>query len=417
MGFMRKHPDLIREYARLIVRTGVNIQEHQGVVVSSNVEHYAFARMVVEEAYAAGAKEVVMQWNDQPISKQFFLHADEECLSNIPDYRAEITNYPIMNGYSRIGLTGSDPAGMEGIDFGRVRTYRRAMSAKTMASQKKLMASEIAWTVAAVPQVEWAKKVFPDVSVDEAMDLLWEKILYAVRITEGGDAVAAWDAHAKNLKANCDRLNAAQYCKLHYKNSLGTDFVVGLVENHIWEGGAEVSGTGVTFEANLPTEEIFTMPDRRVAEGTLVSSRPLSYQGTLIKNFSLTFQNGAVVDFQAEEGYEALKSLVETSEGTRHLGEVAIVPYSSPISQMGVLFYETLFDENASCHFALGNCYPTTIRGGENFSDEEMMAHGGNICPEEHVDFMVGTADLTITGISADGTETVIFESGEWVEK
>ena len=413
--YMKEHPELIREYARLIVRTGAAIQKGQGACVSCGVEHYEFARIVVEECYAAGAKEVVLQWRDQPVSKQFYLHACDEMMENVPDYRAEIANYPIREKYGRIAIIGEDPNGMEGIDYERVRKYSKAYSAKTKESTKSLMASEIQWTVAAVPQVDWAKKVFPESTEEEAMNLLWEKILYSVHVGEGIDAVEEWQKHDENLKKHCTLLNEKQFEKLHYRNSLGTDFTVGLVKKHIWCGGSEVAGTGVTFEANLPTEEIFTMPDRNVAEGKLVASRPLSYNGTLIRNFYFIFKNGRVEDFAAEEGYEALKSLIDTGEGARHLGEVAIVPYSSPISRMSMLFYETLFDENAACHFALGNCYPTTTEGGENFSDEEMLAHGGNVFPEEHEDFMVGTSDLTITGIAADGSETVIFENGEWV--
>lgn len=238
-------------------------------------------------------------------------------------------------------------------------------------------------------------------------------ILKASRAWEG-DAVECWKQHDTVLKEKCRMMNACAFEKLHYENSIGTDFTVGLAKNHIWEGGSSTSEKGVIFEANTPTEEIFTAPDRNVAEGTLVSALPLSYSGNLIRNFRLTFHEGRVVDYSAEEGEEALKKLIETDEGSRRLGEVAIVPYSSPISQMHTLFYNTLFDENASCHFALGRCYPTTIAAESGMSEEELLNAGGNMSLN-HVDFMVGTSDLKITGITGDGKEIVIFENGDWV--
>lgn len=414
-NFAEKHADLIREYAKIIVKIGVNVQKGQDVVITCPVEHYEFARMVAAEAYAAGAGDVIMNWGDDFLTKEFFLHASDAAISNFPDYRAEKINYHVRRKCARIAIIGDDPEAMKGIDFSRLVTYKKAMNAKTIESTKALMASEIPWTVVAVPQKEWAHKVFPDMPVDEAIDCLWEKILSSVRITENGNAVEAWKKHDEVLKAHSDALNKAQYSKLHYVNGIGTDFTVGLVRNHIWCGGSEKAGTGVTFQANMPTEEIFTMPDSRVAEGTLVASRPLSYQGALIEGFSLTFHEGKVVEYHAEKGEEALKALLDMGENAKRLGEVAIVPYSSPISKLDMLFYETLFDENAACHFALGNCYPTTIMDGEKLSDEEMIARGGNVFPDQHEDFMVGTADLTITGIAEDGTETVIFKNGEWV--
>ncbi len=414
-NFAEKHPELIREYARITVQIGINVQKGQDVVIACPVEHYEFARLVAKEAYAAGAGEVIMQWRDDPITKEFFLHASDESISTIPDYRAEMVNYHVRRKCGRIAIIGDDPEGMTGIDFKRMTTYRKAMNEKTLESTKAMMASEIPWTVVSVPQKDWAHKVFPDMPVEEAMDCLWEKILSSVRVTEGKNAVEEWSKHDENLKSHCDALNLAQYSRLHYVNGIGTDFTVGLVKDHIWCGGSEKAGTGIIFQANMPTEEIFTMPDSRVAEGTLVASRPLSYQGTLIDGFSLTFHEGKVVEYHAEKGEDALKALLDMGENAKRLGEVAIVPYSSPISQLNMLFYETLFDENAACHFALGECYPTTIKGGENYSDEEMAAHGGNIFHEQHEDFMVGTPDLTITGIKDDGSETVIFKNGEWV--
>ena len=405
----------IREYARLIARTGINVQKGQEIILNCPVEYYEFGRLVIEELYAAGAGEVVVRWNDTFDTRQYYLHADDEHLTTVPDWKADSFLYYSRRGAGYVSIAGSDPEAFKGVDPKRMQTRQSAMNKALIEHYKLQMASEIPWTVAAVPQQKWAAKVFPELPVDEAMAKLWELILKAVRI-DTGDAVQAWADHDAFLKSKCKMLNEYAFEKLHYENSIGTDFTVGLVKNHIWEGGSEVAGmTGTVFEANMPTEEIFTMPDCRVAEGTLVSALPLSYHGNLIKNFRLTFHEGQVVDYSAEEGYESLKSLIETDEGSRRLGEVAIVPYSSPISQMKTLFYNTLFDENASCHFALGECYPTTVEGGAAMSEEELAAIGGNQS-DNHVDFMVGTADLKITGIKADGQRIVLFENGDWVE-
>ncbi len=400
------------EYARLVVRVGVNVQPGQEVVIRCPVEHFEFGRLLCREAYEAGAAEVVMRWEDAPCSRQFYLHASEENLAQIPEWKAESYNYYARRGACHISVGGGDPEAYKGVDPQRMHRYEAAMDEAVKTYYAKMMASEIPWTVVAVPQRQWAARVFPGLDSDEAMKRLWEMILRAVRV-DGTDAVRAWEEHDRFLKGKCRMLNDYAFEKLHYQNSIGTDFTVGLVKNHVWEGGSEVSGTGVTFEANMPTEEIFTMPDCRVAEGTLVSALPLSYRGNLIRNFSLTFHEGQVVDYQAQEGQETLRSILEADEGSRRLGEVALVPYDSPISQMKTLFYNTLFDENASCHFALGRCYPTTMKGGEKLGGEELLAAGGN-ASMNHVDFMVGTADLRITGILPGGEEILLFENGNW---
>ena len=404
----------IREYARLLARTGVNVQPGQEIVINCPAEHIEFARLVAEEAYAAGAREVIMRWSDSGTSRLMYQHAAEEALAGVPEWQAESYNYYARRGAGQISISGSDPEAYKGVDPKRMQLKEKAMNQAAAEHYRRLMASENPWTVGAVPQKKWAAKVFPGLSEEEAMSRLWELLLKAVRI-DGGDAVRAWEEHDRFLKGKCRMLNAYAFTKLHYKNSMGTDFTVGLAKGHIWEGGSEKSGAGVVFEANMPTEEIFTMPDCRVAEGTLVGAMPLSCRGNLIRDFSLTFHEGQVVEYTAKEGLDALRAVLETDEGSRRLGEVAIVPFDSPISQMKTLFYNTLFDENASCHFALGRCYPTTVAGGAAMSEEELAAHGGNKSAN-HVDFMVGTADLRITGIRDNGEEIRIFENGSWVE-
>lgn len=404
----------IREYARLMVRIGINVQPGQEIVINCPVEHYEFARYLIEEAYLAGAGEVIMRWNDAFETRQYYENVSEETLSAVPDWKAQSYLYYSKRGAGYMSVAGGDPENLKGIDPKRMHIHEAAMDKALEEHYKLMMASEIPWTVAAVPQKKWAKKVFPDLTEEEGMARLWEMILKAVRVWDG-DAVKAWEKHNAFLKEKCRMLDDYAFEKLHYKNSIGTDFTVGLVKGHIWEGGSEVAGTGTVFVANMPTEEIFTMPDRNAAEGTLVSALPLSYRGNMIKNFKLTFHEGKVVDYSAEEGLETLQSILDGDEGSRHLGEVALVPYSSPISQMRTLFYNTLFDENAACHFALGECYPTTIKGGADMSEEELLAAGGN-SSMNHVDFMVGTADLTITGIKSSGEEVVLFQNGNWAE-
>lgn len=406
---------------------GINVQPGQEVVIRCPVEHYEFARLLIEESYAAGAAEVIMQWGDNVDARLLYENASDQVLSTVPQWKAESYNYYAKRGAGFLSISGNDPESFKGVDPKKMQLRSVAMDKAVEDYNKLLMASQVPWTVAAVPQKQWAKKVFPGCSEEEAMQRLWEKILQAVRIggpdDEQGDGqdtestqdpIRAWRGHDAFLKEKCRMLNDYAFTKLHYKNSLGTDFTVGLVKNHIWEGGSETAGTGVVFEANMPTEEIFTMPDKNVAEGTLVGALPLSFRGSLIKNFTLTFHEGRVVDYTAEEGLESLKTLLESDEGSRRLGEVALVPYSSPISRMKTLFYNTLFDENASCHFALGECYPTTVKDGAKMSEEELSAIGGN-SSMNHVDFMVGTEDLTITGIKENGEEVVLFDKGDWV--
>lgn len=403
----------IREYARLVVRTGVNVQPGQEIVIKCPAEHFEFARLLIEEAYKAGAGEVIMQWSDSVEARLYYENVSEEVLSAVPQWKADSLNYYAKRGAGFISVSGSDPESFKGVDPKRMQLHSAAMDKALEEYYKLMMSSQVPWTVAAVPQKQWAKKVFPALTQEEAMRSLWERILQAVRIGEK-DAVEEWAAHDRFLKEKCRMLNEYGFEKLHYSNGIGTDFTVGLVKNHIWEGGSEKAGTGTVFEANMPTEEIFTMPDKRIAEGTLVSALPLSHQGNLIRNFKLVFREGQVVDYSAEEGLETLKAILEGDEGSKRLGEVALVPYSSPISRMKTLFYNTLFDENASCHFALGECYPTTVQGGAQMSEEELSAIGGNFSMN-HVDFMVGTADLTVTGIKENGERVILFENGDWV--
>ncbi len=401
------------QYARLIIRVGVSVREGQVVYVRCPLEEYEFGRMIAAEAYSAGAKNVIFTWNDDKLARLKYDNAPLEVFENYPEWDALMLNTLATTDACFISIVGSDPEALKGADTAKLKAARVALNEKCKPYRKAISTMGVKWNVTAIPTKAWASKVFPELPVDEAVNKLWDAVFGTVRIGDG-DPVEKWMQHAAELKEKHTKLTSWQLKSLHYKNSLGTDFTVGIVENHRWEGGADSDPVnGQPFFANMPTEEVFTMPHREKAEGVLVSSLPLSYEGNLIKDFKLTFKNGEVVDYEAKEGEEYLKLLLETDEGSRHLGEVALVPYPCPVSEQGIMFLETLFDENAACHFALGHCYETNLVGGADMSEEEVKAKGGNFSIN-HVDFMVGTKDLLVTGITKDGEEVTIFKDGTW---
>lgn len=403
----------LQQYAKLVARCGIHVEPGQEVVLHCPVACQDFARMIVKEVYEAGAKDVIVHWNDDQMARMRYEYAPMEVFEEFPQWRVDSQLMYAKRDAAFISITGTDPEAFKGVDARKMMAAGKAADAANKEFTAMMMRSAVKWTVAAVPTEAWAKKVFPDVSVEEAIAKLWDAIFHTMRIGEG-DAVARWDEHGRNLAEKCRILNDYQFVSLHYVNSLGTDFTVGLPENHHWEGGSDTAKSGVKYFANMPTEEVFTMPHRLKAEGKLVSALPLSYEGSMIDHFTLIFKDGEVVDFSAEEGEDVLKRLLDMDAGARRLGEVALVPYASPIAELGILFYNTLFDENAACHFALGACYPTTIEGGAALSEEELKERGGNDSME-HVDFMVGTKDLSITGTTKDGEEVAIFRDGNWM--
>lgn len=409
MGFNEN----LREYARIIAALGVNVTSDKYVVLRCALEAAELGRMVQEECFKLGAKDVVMMWEDQRSARTRVDYADIEQFKNVPEWRAESRNYYAREGCVAISIIAEDPDIFAGADSEK-------MMASTLAARKafkefyKIMdEGKLRWTIAAYPNVAWATKVFPNDTPANAVKKLWAAIFKTVRIGRG-DPVKKWKKHDRMLKRRAKALNTEKFVSLKYKNSLGTDFTVGLAEGHIWKGGSEKCKNKVSYFPNMPTEEIFTMPDCRVAAGRVYSAMPLSYQGELIDKFWLEFKDGKVVNHGAEIGLRALDRLLDTDEGSRRLGEVALIPYDSPISNLGILFYNTLFDENASCHLALGTCYPDTMKGGEKLSEEDLLARGGNRSAN-HVDFMIGTADMEIIGIKADGSEVKVFEKGNFV--
>ncbi|MEN1758984.1 aminopeptidase [Anoxynatronum sibiricum] len=400
------------KYAALIVKAGVNLQQGQTLVITAPIETAAFARMVAEQAYEAGAREVVMDWNDELSKKIKYLKAPEFVFDEYPEWKRMFYQTYAREGAAFVSIAAEDPELMKNVNPQRIMRAQKASNTANTEFRERLMGNANTWNVVSVPTVSWAKKVFPEMGEEAAVEALWEAILTSVRVDEP-DPVAAWKHHKEQLETMSHWLNEKQFHQLHFSNSLGTDLTITLPERHIWTGGAEVSQQGVDFIANMPTEEVFTLPHRQGVDGLVVSSMPLQYNGNLIENFSITFKQGKIVDFTAEKGYETLKGLIETDEGSRYLGEVALVPHNSPISNTGILFYNTLFDENASCHLAIGKAYPVCLKGGTEMSKEEQRKAGINDSLV-HEDFMIGTADMEIKGITSEGEQISVFRQGNY---
>lgn len=413
-GSLKMNNILLEKYADLIVKTGVNIQKGQTLVIISPIECASFARMIGKTAYGAGARDVVIQYKDELFSKIRFLEAPEEVFEEFPLWQKEFYLSYVKQGAAFVNIAASDPEILKDVNPERVAKVQKTSSLALQEYRERLMSNKNCWCVVSIPTKSWAKKVFPQLSEEEAVEALWEAIFKTVRV-DTQDPVAAWQHHTANLKKSADFLNSHRFKYLRYKNSLGTDLEIELPPDHIWLGGCEYTPEGVEFVANMPTEEIFTLPKKTGVNGRVVSSMPLNYNGNLIEQFALTFKGGKIVDFTADKGYEVLKKLIETDEGSYYLGEVALVPYDSPISNAKILYYNTLFDENASCHLAIGKAYPICIKNGENMSKEELEKFEVNDSLT-HVDFMIGTQDLEIIGITATatGTEMPVFKNGNF---
>ena len=404
--------DLLEKYALLLIKTGINIQKDQTLVVSSPIECASFVRILSKIAYSEGAREVVINWRDEISSKIKFMNAPEEVFEEYPEWQRDFYLSNVRKGAAFLSISASDPELMKEVNPESMAKSHKAASTAIKEYRDRLMSNKNVWCVASIPTIAWAKKVFPQLSEDEAVEKLWDSIFKTVRV-DTEDPVASWEIHKGNLKKSMDFLNSNNFKYLHYKNSLGTNLKIELPENHLWLGGSDYTPEGIEFIANMPTEEVFTLPKRTGVNGIVVSSKPLNYNGNLIERFSLTFKEGRIVDYKAEKGYDILKSIIETDEGSYYLGEVALVPHNSPISNSNILFYNTLFDENASCHLAIGKAYPVCIKHGENLSDEELIKQEVNDS-SVHEDFMIGTEDLKIMGITAEGKEIPVFNHGNF---
>ncbi|MCT2538250.1 aminopeptidase [Aquibacillus koreensis] len=402
----------LEKYAKLAIQTGVNLQKDQGIIINAPIEAIEFVRLVAKEAYAVGAKNVHIEWNDGELTYQKMKNASMDVLENFPAWRAQGLEEMAKDGYAVLSVYGEDPDLLSGIDSNRIAAVSKASGVALTEYRNYVMNDKVCWSVIGYPVTPWAEKVFPELKGAEAVDKLWEEIFKTTRV-DLDDPVQAWAEHNATLKQAREYLNKKQYKQLIYKAD-GTDLTIDLPENHIWAGGSTNAESGTEFNPNLPTEEVFTMPHKYGVNGVVSSTKPLSYGGNLIENFTLTFKDGKVVDFTAEKGQDALKNLLDTDEdGARRLGEVALVPHESPISQSGIIFYNTLFDENASCHLALGKAYPTNIKNGSTMSKEEMDEKGVNDSIV-HEDFMIGSEKLNIDGVTQDGTKEAIFRDGSW---
>ena len=401
---------ILREYARLIVHCGANVQKGQDVNIYADLDQPEFVKMVVEEAYKAKAREVIVFWEYQSLQKIHTRYQSVKTMGTVHEWQKARQQHYCDTLPCRIHLISEDPDGLKGVNMQKMAKARQ-MTYPILKPYIDQRDGKQQWTIAAVPGAAWAKKVFPGLPKGKAIEKLWEAILFTSRVTQ--DPIAAWQEHNANLKARCDYLNALGIQSLHYTANNGTDLTVGMIPEAVFCGGGEVSRQGIFFNPNIPTEECFISPMRGKAEGIVYSTKPLSYQGQLIENFSLRFEGGKVVEAKAERGEELLKTMISMDEGAAYLGECALVPQASPISESGLLFYNTLFDENASCHLALGAGYADTIRDHHNKTLEECRVLGINESMI-HEDFMIGCDSMNIDAICADGKVVPVFRGGNW---
>ena len=406
----------LKEYAKLAVEVGSNVQKGQHLEIRASVEAYEFVRECAKVAYGKGASKVTVIYEDDVRNRLDYEYIAEEELCKVSNWKIERIQECVDDGYCRLVVLGEDPDLLHGIDPELIKKVTYAKKKATDKFRAYSMNNIGQWTVIAYPELKWAHKVFPDIKDDdEAMQTLWDVIMKTSRV-EVGKTIDNWKVHNEEIEEHSKILNDFNFKSLHFTNSKGTDLTVGLIKNHIWEGGCDITRGRFKcwFNPNIPTEEVFTMPDRYHIDGKVFSTKPLSYNGNIIPKFNLTFKDGKVIDYDALENKDVLKGLLETDEGTKSLGEVALISYDSPISNSGILFYETLFDENASCHLALGACYPTNVKGGTELSEDELYELGGNKSME-HCDFMFGSKDMHIVGTTYEGKEIVVFDKGNFV--
>ncbi|MFD2629279.1 aminopeptidase [Oceanobacillus kapialis] len=399
------------KYAELALRKGVNLQKNQALMINAPLEGADFTKIVVRKAYEMGAKDVHINWVDDELTLLKYENAPDEVIASYPDWKVQLHDSFAEDGAAVLNIRSTNPDLLKDIDPTRVAKANKAAAQAMKNFRKYTMNDRIAWSIISIPTGDWAQKIFPDKTKEEAIESLWDAIVKIVRVDQE-DPVAAWDAHNETLRTAREILNEKNYKKLLFK-APGTELEMELPEGHIWKGGSAQTEGGTTFNPNMPTEEVFSMPHKYGVNGTVASTKPLNYGGSLINNFSLTFKDGKVVDFKAEQGEDTLKHLLETDEGATRLGEIALVPHESPVSQSGLIFYNTLFDENASCHIALGKAYPTNLEGGSAMDEEQLDKHGVNDSLT-HVDFMIGSENLDIDGVLADGSTEAVFRNGTW---
>ena len=411
---MTNYKEKLQQYAELLVKVGMNVQPKQPVFIRSSVETLELTHLIVEEAYHCGASDVRVVYSDPTLKRLKFENESVEHFANheIKSYDDEARMDYVKRGAANLALISEDPDLMDGIDSQKLQAFQQQNARAFKGYMESVQKNQFPWVVAAFPSKAWAKRVYPELSVEEAYIKFIDEVFNIVRI-DGNDPVENWRQHIANLSVYAQKLQQKNYHALHYVSE-GTDLTVGLAKNHIWEDATSyVNGKEQAFIANIPTEEVFTAPDRNRVDGYVTNKLPLSYNGTIIDQFKLMFKDGEIIDFSAEKGEAVLKDLINTDEGSRRLGEVALVPDDSPISNRNTIFYNTLFDENAACHLAIGSAYAFNIQGGTEMTVEEKIASGLNDS-NVHVDFMIGSSDLTIYGIFEDGSKELVFENGNW---
>ena len=402
---------IYENYAKLAVKIGINLQPGQDVVVNASTRLVDIVKEVVKQCYENGARSVTVDWSNEEVQKLNWLYADTEVLSEVPVWAEEKAKYRAETLPCKIWIDDTDPNAYAGVDVMKMAEVRKAQF-KVMKKYRDMSDNKDQWLIVAVPSPSWAKTVFPELETEEAIAKLWEAIIKTMRL-DAEDPVAAWEEHIANLSDKSNKMNAMNLDYLTYKSANGTDLTVKMQPNHIWLSARETNLRGIDFTANMPTEEVFSMPKRDGVNGVVVSTKPLSLNGQLVENFKITFKDGKAVEVEAEKGLDTLNTMLDMDESSRHLGEIALVPFNSPINQTGLLFSNTLFDENACCHFAFGFAFKNNIKGYENMSEEDFKAVGFNDSVN-HVDFMVGSEDLEIVGYDFDGNAYKIFENGVW---
>jgi aminopeptidase len=399
------------KYAELAVKVGVNIQEGQSLYITASIDNPEFVRLLTKTAYEVGAKQVYVDWTDDVITRTRFELAPSESFTEYPAWKIQEREQLAEQGAAFMSVVSSSPDLLKGIESSRIAAFQKAAGTALSKYRQYVQSDKISWTVIAAPSKSWAAKVFPELEEDQQVSALWDAIFKAVR-ADVTSPIEAWSNHNETLHEKVDYLNNKNYLKLHY-TAPGTDLTIELPKGHLWCGAGSVNEKGETFMANMPTEEVFTVPLKTGVDGVVSSTKPLSYGGNIIDNFKITFEQGRIVKVEADEGQEVLQQLVDTDEGSKYLGEVALVPHQSPISESGLLFYNTLFDENASNHLAIGSAYAFCLEGGKKMSQEELQQNGLNQSIT-HVDFMIGSEQMDIDGILEDGSKEPIFRAGNW---
>lgn len=403
---------VLKKYAELIVKQGINLQPGQELVIDASIESYLLVREVAKYAYTLGAKDVIVLYSDEKITRLRYENCPIEHFENIPSYLVELRNQYALRHAAVLSIVSGDPEALKGIDPLKLQTWSINYHKACQTFYDHLDLGIDRWCIVAAPSVGWANKVYPDMSDKEAVQALWQAIFKATRCDQD-DPVEAWNQHRASFEKRVNILNEKKIQSLHYKNSLGTDLTIGMNKDYLFAGGGSYTTDGIYSFPNIPTEEIFTSPNKDDVNGIVYSSMPLNYNGNIIDAFSITFKNGRIVDYNAQEGYEVLKSIIETDEGSHYLGEAALVSYQSPIREMETLFYNTLFDENAACHLAVGKGFGECLKDGLTMNKDQLFEKGINDSLT-HVDFMIGTKDLSIIATLEDGSEFVVFKDGNF---